>query len=66
MGLLKNHYDEFLTYDYLSAEDFDLMFDDEYELWLQTQKNKLKLNKKTNGENNDDWHNVRTNSDHTC
>lgn len=38
MGLLKQYYD-----DYLSAEDFDLMFDDEYEIWLE---NKNKLNKK--------------------
>jgi hypothetical protein len=36
MGELKRHYE-----DYLSAEDFDLMFDDEYELWLINQ-NKLK------------------------
>jgi hypothetical protein len=36
MGQLKKYYD-----DYLSSEDFDLMFDDEYELWLNN-KNKNK------------------------
>jgi hypothetical protein len=25
-------------YDYLSSEEFDNMFDDEYELWLKTQQ----------------------------
>ena len=29
MGQLKTAFDDFL-----SSEDFDLMFDDEYELWL--------------------------------
>ena len=33
MGALKEYYHE-----YLSAEDFDLMFDDEYELWLENKK----------------------------
>jgi hypothetical protein len=32
MGELKNYYT-----DYLSSEDFDLMFDDEYELWLKNR-----------------------------
>ena len=36
MGRLKEQYE-----DYLSAIEFDLMFDDEYELWLLNQ-NKLK------------------------
>jgi len=36
MGRLKELYE-----DYLSAREFDLMFDDEYELWL-LNKNKLK------------------------
>jgi hypothetical protein len=33
MGALKEHYTE-----YLSAEDFDLMFDDEYEVWLKNKQ----------------------------
>lgn len=33
MGQLKNYYD-----DYLSEEEFDLMFDDEYELWLKNKQ----------------------------
>ena len=33
MGQLKNFY-----HDYLSSEDFDLMFDDEYELYLENKK----------------------------
>jgi hypothetical protein len=41
MGLLKNHFDE-----YLSSEDFDLMFDDEYELWLDNKKKYMKNNEK--------------------
>lgn len=36
MGQLKNYY-----HDYLSSEDFDLMFDDEYELWLKKQQEKI-------------------------
>ena len=36
MGELKRHYE-----DYLSSEEFDLMFDDEYEQWSINQ-NKLK------------------------
>lgn len=35
MGQIKNFYD-----DYLSSEDFDLMFDGEYEIWLEDQKAK--------------------------
>lgn len=38
MGLLKNYF-----YEYLSSEDFDLMFDDEYELWLDRQEKQKKL-----------------------
>lgn len=41
MGALKEYYHEELTYDYLSAEEFDLMFDEEYENWLKVQQNKL-------------------------
>lgn len=48
MGALKNFYDNDLTFDYLSAEDFDLMFDDEYELWLKAQETKLKLKMEKN------------------
>lgn len=33
MGLLKQHYDK-----YLSDLEFDLMFDDEYEQWLENKK----------------------------
>jgi hypothetical protein len=33
MGALKQYHHEYLT-----AEDFDLMFDDEYEYWLQVKK----------------------------
>jgi hypothetical protein len=33
MGALKEHYHEYLT-----SEDFDLMFDDEYELWLENKQ----------------------------
>jgi len=33
MGALKQMYD-----DYLSSEDFDLMFNDEYDLWLQNKQ----------------------------
>ena len=33
MGALKEYYN-----DYLSSEEFDLMTDEEYELWLQQQK----------------------------
>jgi hypothetical protein len=33
MGQLKNAFEDFL-----SAEDFDLMFDDEYELWLKDKQ----------------------------
>ena len=33
MGQLKEYYHE-----YLSAEDFDYMFDDEYEKWVQQQE----------------------------
>ena len=33
MGQLKNYFDE-----YLSSEEFDLMFDDEYEMWLNKEK----------------------------
>ena len=33
MGRLKELYE-----DYLSAREFDLMFDDEYELWLENHK----------------------------
>ena len=33
MGALKQLYTE-----YLSAEDFDLMFDDEYEAWLENKR----------------------------
>ena len=55
MGALKNFYDNDLTFDYLSAEDFDLMFDDEYELWLKAQETKLKLKMEKNA---DIWNNV--------
>lgn len=33
MGKLKNYY-----FDYLSSEDFDLMFDDEYEEYLKAKE----------------------------
>jgi hypothetical protein len=33
MGALKQYH-----HDYLSAEDFDLMFDDEYEMWIQNKQ----------------------------
>jgi hypothetical protein len=33
MGKLKEYYHEYLT-----AEEFDLMTDEEYELWLQREK----------------------------
>ena len=33
MGQLKNYFHEYLT-----AEDFDLMFDDEYETWLELRQ----------------------------
>jgi hypothetical protein len=33
MGKLTQMYD-----DYLSSEEFDLMFDDEYETWLKNQE----------------------------
>lgn len=33
MGALKQHFN-----DYLSAEDFDLMYDDEFELWLEQRE----------------------------
>jgi hypothetical protein len=33
MGLLKEYYHE-----YLSAEDFDYMFDGEYEAWVEQQE----------------------------
>ena len=33
MGALKEYYTE-----YLSAEDFDLMFEGEYETWLENHK----------------------------
>ena len=33
MGALKQYH-----HDYLSAEDFDLMFDDEYEAWLENKR----------------------------
>jgi hypothetical protein len=38
MGKLKDYY-----YDYLTSEDFDLMFDDEYEQWIKQQENKINL-----------------------
>jgi hypothetical protein len=34
MSNIKEYY-----HDYLTAEEFDYMFDDEYELWLETQQN---------------------------
>ena len=37
MGQLKNAFEDFL-----SAEDFDLMFDDEYELWLKDKQKRDK------------------------
>lgn len=40
MGALKEYHHE-----YLSAEEFDLMFDDEYEKWLEEKKiNQDKIN----------------------
>jgi hypothetical protein len=33
MGAIKEYY-----HDYLSSEEFDLMFDDEYELWLKNKQ----------------------------
>lgn len=51
MSKTKKYYDEYLTYDYLSAEEFDLMFEDEYELWLESQKNKLNKSIKNDGHN---------------
>ena len=33
MGALKQRFN-----DYLSAEDFDLMYDDEFELWLEQRE----------------------------
>ena len=53
MGILKNYYEE-----HLSSEEFDLLFDDEYELWLQNKNYNesqyywdliKKLNENTNG-----------------
>jgi hypothetical protein len=41
MGLLKNYFD-----DYLSSEEFDLMYDDEYEMWLNNKKKYMKNNEK--------------------
>jgi hypothetical protein len=41
MGQLKNYFDE-----YLSSEEFDLMFDDEYEMWLNKEKKYMDKNKK--------------------
>jgi hypothetical protein len=38
MGQLKQMYD-----DYLSSEDFDLMFNDEYELWLEAKTQEQKV-----------------------
>lgn len=58
MGALKEYYHEELTYDYLSAEEFDLMFDSEYELWLKAQQNKL--NKiKQNGRDTNNGDDIR-------
>lgn len=37
MSAIKEYY-----HDYLSAEEFDNMFDDEYELWIKEQE--LKIN----------------------
>lgn len=56
MGALKEYYHEELTYDYLSAEEFDLMFNDEYELWLKAQENKsnkIKQNERDTNHGND-------------
>jgi hypothetical protein len=36
MGQIKNYFN-----DYLSSEDFDLMFDDEYEQWLEQRQIQL-------------------------
>lgn len=36
MGQIKNYF-----YDYLTSEDFDLMFDDEYEQWLKNRQEQL-------------------------
>jgi len=33
MGKMKEYYHEYLT-----AEDFDYMFDDEYEMWLENKR----------------------------
>jgi hypothetical protein len=33
MSAIKEYYNEYLT-----SEDFDLMFDDEYELWLKNKQ----------------------------
>jgi len=38
MGSIKEYY-----YDYLTSEDFDLMYDDEYEQWIKQQENKINL-----------------------
>ena len=38
MGQLKQMYD-----DYLTSEDFDLMFNDEYELWLEAKTEQQKV-----------------------
>ena len=59
MGALKEYYHEEITYDYLSAEEFDRMFDDEYENWLKIQR--IKLNKKNESNGIDNGSNDQSN-----
>lgn len=39
MSLIKEYY-----HDYLTSEEFDLMYDDEFERWLEEQETKTKNN----------------------
>jgi hypothetical protein len=54
MSAIKEYYHE-----YLSAEEFDYMFDDEYEQYLIRNNNKLLINNETYGINDGDNSNDR-------
>jgi len=54
MSAIKEYYHE-----YLSAEEFDYMFDDEYEQYLIRNNNKLLIKNETYGTNDGDNSNDR-------